>query len=66
MELDEIVTSLRTAFERFSVNMSDDIFKELDLSLRHMDHDVYWDTAINQINSRLNSWLVQRAYLTLS
>lgn len=62
MDLDEIVTQIRRAFEQFSVEMTNDIFRELDMSLKHMDPSVHWDTMINQINSRLNSWLVNQAY----
>ena len=62
MQLDEIIDQLSNAFGRFSADMSNSIFRELGLSLRHLDRNVYWDTVLSQINSRLNSWLVQQAY----
>ena len=63
MDVNNCVEKLRRVFDRYSPEFTADIFQEVNLSVKRMDNRLHWDTIVTQINSRLNSWLLQQVRL---
>ena len=63
MDMINCINKLRWVFDRYSPEFTTAIFQEVNLSVNRMDNRLHWDTIVTQINSRLNSWLLQQVRL---
>lgn len=62
MDTGQCIQRLKTIFDSYSPDLTEDIFREVNLSVQRTEPPYHWDTVVTQINSRLNSWLLHQVW----